>query len=142
MESGAEREREHEGCEERLSCSPRYSAEPHREEEIGCLLSGPSPEVPWRLENLQRSWMCLVPRVHFLSQQAQVPAGDPPPTTAHGLWAELPDRGQVFPQGPPCSGTCVEAAASSKMKRPFMQVSPHLAALNHALPTTIAIPKK
>lgn len=25
MESGAEREREHEGCEERLSCSPRDS---------------------------------------------------------------------------------------------------------------------
>jgi len=88
-----------------------HSAEPHREEEIGCLLSGPSPEVPWRLENLQRSRMCLVPGVHFLSQQAQVPAGDPPPTTAQGLWAELPDRGQVFPQGPSlprdlCGGSC------------------------------------
>ena len=88
-----------------------HSAEPHREEEIGCLSSGPSPEVPWRLENLRRSRMCLVPGVHFLSQQAQVPAGDPPPTTAQGLWAELPDRGQVFPHGPSlprdlCGGSC------------------------------------
>ena len=50
--------------------------------------------------------------------------------------------GRSFPRAPPCPGTCVEAAASSKMKRPFVQVSPHLAALNHALPTTIPVTKK
>lgn len=47
-----------------------------------------------------------------------------------------------FPRALLCPGTCVEAAASSKMKHPFMQVSPHLAAVNHALPTTIPITKK
>ena len=74
-------------------------------------MSGQNPEVPWRLENLQRSRMCLVPGVHFQSQQARVPAGDPSPTAAQGLWAELPDGGQEFPQGPSlprdlCGGSC------------------------------------
>ena len=67
---GAERKSQGEGCEERLSCSSRDSAEPHREDEIRCLLSGSRPEVPWILENLQRARMCPVPGVHFLSQQA------------------------------------------------------------------------
>lgn len=53
---------------------------------------------------------------------------------ACGLSCLTGDRS--FPRALLCPGTCVEAAASSKMKHPFMQVSPHLAAVNHALPTT------
>lgn len=136
----AERKSQVEGCEERLSCSSRDSAEPHQGGPVRCLLSGSRPEVPWILEGLQRARMCLVPRVHFLSQQARVPTVDhllhcPRPVN------RLPDWGQEFPQGPSlprdlCGGSCFFQNEAS------LHASLPLAAVNHTPPTAIPITKK
>lgn len=139
---GAERKSQGEGCEERLSCSSRDSAEPHREDEIRCLLSGSRPEVPWIRRTCRGPGCVPSPEstsCHNRPESLLVTHLLPLPK-ACGLSCLTGDRS--FPRALLCPGTCVEAAASSKMKHPFMQVSPHLAAVNHALPTTIPITKK
>lgn len=139
---GAERKSQVEGCGERLSCSSRgFSRAPQ----------GGRDQVPlvWiRPEEFPGYWRTCRgpdvsgPRVHFYHNRPESLLVTLP-THAQGLWAELPDWGQEFSPGPLlCPGTCVEAAASSKMSVPSCRVSPHSAAVNHALPTTIPITKK